>query len=386
MVDWKEVERLRSKGLDWSSIAEEDKVGFSPPEGSGDPGRALKTLYLNRKSQRSRSSRGQSVAAEETDFTSAGSKLWSNRLLVLGLFVAVMLGAWSVVALWRPSPFGALVTFYPDLIVGLILGGALLAGAFVIGSTDVRAHWMKPVAIGLVVGLVGVGLSGYVAQSQGYLNLQPCSLSYDGGAWCKAPNSQWTDSGKPVIFFFGSEACPYCSASSWAIRDALQAFGTLTGWGYSTSSPTDSAGPNTPEVALDGSSLASNYLSWDPHEDSDNQQINYPAVSAQENSYVLTYDNGESIPFVVFGATYMHTGTFIDPSAMCVNGQLGNPYTPSQVQGQITNQSGSAYSAIAPETYLIEAYFVKVIELAGLNPPASVTQNPSVQSDLQSIP
>ena len=397
MVDWKEVERLRAKGWDWRSIAEEPRVKFAPPEGAGDAGRALKALYLNRKSQRSRSSRGRSVAAEEPG-EGVASRPLSRRLMIAGLFTVVAVAAWSAVALYLPSPFGILVTFFPDLVVGLVLGLALVGAAFVLGVSDLRTAWRKPVAIGLVIGLVGVGLSGYIAQSQGALVLHPCSQNYSGGSWCKAPNALWLDNGKPILFFFGSAACPYCSASSWAIRMALQAFGTFSNANYATSSPTDIY-PNTPEVTLYGTSYSGGYVSWDPKEDPNNQQIQDPGTDSQEHAFVQTYaippgSTGPTIPFVVFGGVYMHLGTFVSPPDLCSSGcssqSAGDPnyiaYTPPQVQQFLDSQSGQVFSSVQSAAFLIEAYLWKVDQMAGITPPAAVTQNPTVQQDLQSIP
>ena len=385
MVDWKEVERLRAKGWDWASVAEEPRVKFSPPEGSGDAGRALKTLYLSRKSQRSRSSRGASVADEETDLRTPASRSWSRRLFLVGAFVAPLAAAWGLVAILVPSPFGIIVTFFPDLVVALILGLALVGGAFVIGMTDLRGAWAKPVAVGIVIGLVGVGLSGYVAHNEGFLTLKACT-QYSGG-WCHADNPMWSSDNKPVVFFMGSAACPYCSASSWAVRNALEAFGTFSGWQYQTSSPSDNAGPNTPEVTLYGTSLASPYLIWDAQETSDNQVIQTPALNPTEQSYQAAYDPTGSIPFLVFGGKYMHVGTLIDPAVMTTGGSVGTtPYTPQQVDQQIASQSGPVYSAVEAEVCLLEAYFCYIDKLAGISPPAAVLSNPTVASDYQAIP
>ncbi|HZY69921.1 MAG TPA: hypothetical protein VFF67_03685, partial [Thermoplasmata archaeon] len=54
MVDWEAVERLRSKGWDWDRIAGDAKVGFQADEGAGDPGRALRVLYYQRRSKAKR--------------------------------------------------------------------------------------------------------------------------------------------------------------------------------------------------------------------------------------------------------------------------------------------------------------------------------------------
>lgn len=385
VVDWKEVERLRAKGWDWPSIAEEPRVKFSPPEGSGDSGRALKTLYLNRKSQKSRSSRSGSVADEDVDLRSPASRSWSHRLFVAGAFVAPLAGAWAIIAILFPSPFGVLVTFFPQLVIGLVFGFGLLGASFVIGVTDLRGVWVKPVAVGLVVGLVAVGISGYVARTEGAPTLHP-GVSYAGGTWTHAPNDLWTSGGKPVIFFMGSAACPYCSASSWAIRMALQKFGTFTGGGPDTSSPSDIF-PNTPEWTLYGTSLSGPYLVWDPEESSDNQKISQPALSVTESAYQVAYDPTGSIPFVVFGGVYMHAGTFVDPAALTTGQAQGTPaYSIAAVEGQLANQSGPCYSAILAQAQLIEAYFCEVDRLANIQPPTSVLSDPAVVSAEATIP
>jgi nitrate reductase NapE component len=211
MVNWREVERLRSRGLDWETVAAAPSVQFLPPDGVEDAGRALKTLYLTRKSQRSRSSRGGSLAAEEEAAAArAPARLWSSRLFPVGTFLAVAAAVWSIVAVAFPAPYGIVVPFLPDLLLGLLLGAALLIAAFLLGVSDLRGAWTKPVAVGIVLGLIGVGLSGFVASQEGYLSLAP-GTPY-GNGFQQAANALWTENGRPVVFFMGSAACPYCSS------------------------------------------------------------------------------------------------------------------------------------------------------------------------------
>lgn len=49
MTDWERVSKLRAKGLAWSAIAKDRRVGFTADKG-WDPGRALKVLYERRRS------------------------------------------------------------------------------------------------------------------------------------------------------------------------------------------------------------------------------------------------------------------------------------------------------------------------------------------------
>lgn len=57
MTDWERVERLRSQGLSWDKVAADRRAGFHPPPGA-DPGRALRSLYFQRRSQGTRSGGG----------------------------------------------------------------------------------------------------------------------------------------------------------------------------------------------------------------------------------------------------------------------------------------------------------------------------------------
>ena len=54
MTDWKRVEQLRADGVGWDKVASDRKAGFHPPPGA-DAGRALRTLYFQRRSRGSRS-------------------------------------------------------------------------------------------------------------------------------------------------------------------------------------------------------------------------------------------------------------------------------------------------------------------------------------------
>ena len=65
MVDWDQVEKLRSKGWDWERIASDPKVGYSADSDVGDPGRALRSLYYQRRSKAQRRP-GRSEAAHKT--------------------------------------------------------------------------------------------------------------------------------------------------------------------------------------------------------------------------------------------------------------------------------------------------------------------------------
>jgi Domain of unknown function (DUF929) len=388
VVDWREVERLRAKGLDWESIAESPKVAYTAPEGVTDSGRALKSLYLTRRSQRARGSRGAPAAAETEE--AAATERSSNRarwLWTLGIVFALGFAIWSVFAFAFPGLIGALVPFFPWLLTGLVLGVILLGSAFIVGVTDVRAHLFRPVVIGVVVGLVASGVVGVVAYESGFQNWATSSpIEFE---WNKAQNPLWTANGKPVILFIGSAACPYCSISSWAFLSALQAYGSASGYTTTSSNPND-VFANNPAVTLYSVNYASNYLSADIHEDPDNTSISVPSMPAKELSMFDAYDAGGSIPFIAVGGVYYYVGSLLTPATACIGGpgavttdgqdtQCANgPLSQSEFATQAGNSSTNIYGAIIQESWILQAVFWKALAMNGMTPPTSVQEDQNV--------
>ncbi|MFI5415391.1 MAG: DUF929 family protein, partial [Candidatus Lutacidiplasmatales archaeon] len=223
------------------------------------------------------------------------------------------------------------------------------------------------------LGVVFAGSFGVAALVSGCPTLTSQTTG-EPGSFSKANNALWADGGAPVFFFYGSAACPYCSASSWAMVVALQAFGTLSGAYQDHSSSTD-VYPNTPELVLSDASLQSRWVSMRIAESTSDVSITPAATSGCiESSYVSSYDSIGSIPFVVIGGQYIHIGAMVNPASL-------TGLDATQVQSQISNQSGAAWNAISPTAYLIEAFLVK----ANGGQPTSVATSPSVAPLLAQI-
>ena len=382
MTDWDRVERLRAKGWDWDSIAEDPKVKFAPPEGSGNPGRVLKSLYLKRRS------RGKKKGNSSGDGT--GSSKGSPRrdlkgwFFPLGVLFTVAGGIWIAIAFSYPLA-AQLLPPIPGILLVVIVGLALLGASFITGAATGSGHsnWHKVVAGGIILGLVLSGGAAVWAVAEGIPNLTAFTSSAPGGYEHADANSLWTIGGRPVFFFYGSVACPFCSASSWAVRGALEAFGNLTGWGYLTSNPND-VYPNTPEVDLSSSNLTSSYITWVPAEGDNNQQITEPPLTLTENAYVTTYDSGGGIPFYVIGGKFWHAGTLIMPTVL-TSPTSGSALSYQQVEQDIQSQSGPVYQAVLNAQNYLEAYLAVACKDAGITPPASVTSNPAVVSIMNQI-
>jgi Domain of unknown function (DUF929) len=375
MVDWDRVDELRNKGWDWDRIADDSKVGYQAPRGVTDKGRALRTLYAKRARTVSREAKEEE--ARPTKRTDQKAKWTIARV---GMLLTPLFGIWFVIAYFVPSPVGIFINAIPDL--GLALAGSAFLLAF--GLLREQKKWTTvfrgAVAGGVVLGLVlsasfGIGglLAGYPTLSA-FTSPEPDGFSHVG-------NPMWTSGGHPVYFFFGSAACPYCSASSWAMMVALERFGTLTGQYTATSNPGD-VYPSTPEEVLASASLASNYITLQVAENTYTGSIILPGFANEyQNAYFVAYDSGGSIPFVVVGGQYFTVGTLVSPADLRVpEGGSGTPFTPGQVISQIDAQSGQAWTAISPAADWITAFILKV---DGGQPASLLTGN--VLSDYDSI-
>ncbi len=123
-----------------------------------------------------------------------------------------------------------------------------------------------------------------------------------------------TANGKPEVFFYGAEYCPYCAANRWGLIVALSRFGTFTGLKTIHSSSTDTP-PSVPTWTFDGSSYTSQYINFTSIESVGNvanSSGSYPTLqtpTSAEQALVTKYDGADgSIPFVDFGNKYTQSG------------------------------------------------------------------------------
>ena len=367
MVDWDEVERLRAKGVGWDRIASDPKVGFHADDAAGDPGRALRAVYYRRKAREDR--RGPSRASKRVKEETASK--WT--LPRIGFLATPLVGVWFGIAWAAPSPVGVYLPAIPWLGIGLAVAAFVLIFGLWRSHERWNADFRGVIVGGVILGLViagGVGVAGLAA---GCPYLPPLTAS-SGGGWQKVSVSPWTENGLPVFYFYGSAACPYCSASSWAMWRALLAFGTISGNYTDTSNPND-VYPNTPEMVLANAVLSSKYVALQVSESTYTGAITAaPTSGCVQQAYVNAYSGG-SIPYVVVNGQYVHAGSsLVDPAGLA-------GMTPSQVESQVYSQSGAAWSAIAPQVWWIEAYLVKSTG----GQPTNVATNPNVAPLLSQI-
>ncbi len=122
-------------------------------------------------------------------------------------------------------------------------------------------------------------------------------------------------SGKPLVFYFGAEYCPYCGAERWPIIVALSRFGTFSGLKTTSSSSTDIY-PNTPTFTFHGATFTSQYIDFQSVETTDRNQNPLETPTATQQALVSRYDTSGSIPFVDLGNRFAFAGAMYLPDVL----------------------------------------------------------------------
>ena len=139
--------------------------------------------------------------------------------------------------------------------------------------------------------------------------------------------------GKPEVFYYGAEYCPFCAAQRWSLIVALSRFGTFSGLQTTTSSSTD-VYPNTVTFTFRNATYSSQYIDFRSVESSDRDQKPLQSPTAAEQDLITKYDTDGSIPFVDFANKFAFSGATYTPdvisgmSWLAVADQLKSPDTP----------------------------------------------------------
>ncbi|MCI4364124.1 MAG: DUF929 domain-containing protein [Thermoplasmata archaeon] len=312
--------------------------------------------------------------APETAATSPDpdtTRRWS--LGRIGWFLLPLFAPWAVLAYFLPSPVGVYLPAVPVLVLLLLVSLFLFGFGLLRSPVRWSPTFRRTAAVGLAAGLLLPAAFGAGALANHCPLLTPFTTAEPGG-WERVSAPAWVLDSMPVLYFYGSVACPYCSASSWAVLSALEALGNVSGASFDHSSPTDSF-PNTPSVVLPSLQLTSRYVALDARESLSDNQISAPTLgSCTEQAYVSAYNPFGGIPFVVVDGTFWHSGTLVDPGALA-------GLSSSQLAQQAHAENGSAWGALGPATYDLLAYLVH----ANGGAPAGVASNPNVSAVLGGI-
>lgn len=120
------------------------------------------------------------------------------------------------------------------------------------------------------------------------------------------------------VFFMGAQFCPYCGAERWALVNALERFGTLTGFGKDMSN--DGIDGYKPVVTYDlrNATYTSQYISFSDKEVQDHNFKPLQKLDPTEEAYINKYDPRGGWPFTIINGQYA---------------ALGNAYSPKLFEG-----------------------------------------------------
>lgn len=180
--------------------------------------------------------------------------------------------------------------------------------------------------------------------------------------------------GKPEVFYFGAEFCPYCAAERWSIIVALSHFGTFHNLRETSSSSTD-VYPSTSTFTFYASSYSSSYIDFVPLENEDGQHNILQTPTAGEQQILNRY-NVNGYPFMDIGDRYLIQVPSFDPTVLRSNPSDPNssPLSQQEIANQLSTENTVSKSILGTANYLTAA-----ICSITKNQPANVCNDSSIQ-------
>jgi thiol-disulfide isomerase/thioredoxin len=188
--------------------------------------------------------------------------------------------------------------------------------------------------------------------------------------------------GRPELFYFGAEFCPYCAAERWSVVIALSRFGTFSDLHLTMSDANPNDIPDTHTFTFDGSSYTSQYLDFAAIESEDRNGNTLQTPTAAEQAILNADDppqsagEGNPIPFQDLANRYLVSGSGVNP-------ELLQGMTWQQIASTLTDTQNQVAQAIIGNANWLTA---GICEVTG-NQPGSVCTAapiPSLESQLGS--
>ena len=169
--------------------------------------------------------------------------------------------------------------------------------------------------------------------------------------------------GKPEVFFYGAEFCPFCAAERWSVTVALSRFGTFTQLPLIVSSE-DSISTFT----FHGSQYSSDYIDFVPleAEDGARQPLETPSAAQQQllKQYQVT-----GFPFIDIADKYVAAKAVFDPGLLQDHSQQDIANLLSDPTQEVTQKIVGAAN-----------YFTAAVCIATTNQPANVCNSDPIQN------
>ncbi len=216
-------------------------------------------------------------------------------------------------------------------------------------------------AVAVLVAVSGVYVAGRNAPSGGSCaSLPETSGATPFAGWLEVNASEWQESGRPVVLFYGAAGSAETAVMSWGVWGALSNFGTVRGVQFGYVGPS-APYPGLPEVIFSNATLASTTLAGIFSETPFNESSALPVpTNCAEQSYVSTYGDGTD-PMVVLGGHYVDArGSELDLSQFDAYA-LSPGVTSTTIGAQITAQSGGAWDLFDSYILLTMALIVEEV-------------------------
>jgi hypothetical protein len=166
--------------------------------------------------------------------------------------------------------------------------------------------------------------------------------------------------GKPEIFYYGAEYCPYCAAERWSLIMAMSRFGEYKDLRLMKSGSAPEAFPETNTFTFQHSTYTSQYVDWASVETADRNGQTLQTPTSDQLALVNKYDappytdQTGSIPFVSYGTQYITIGAGFQNSSIQdltwqeIASKLSNPDDP--VTKNIVGNANYLTAAICQST------------------------------------
>lgn len=184
---------------------------------------------------------------------------------------------------------------------------------------------------------------------------------------------------KPEAFYWGAQYCPYCAATRWGIIVALSRFGTFNKL-YDMLSSSSDVFPNTPTFTFVGKKptddvvYSSKYFVFKSFEVQDRNHKTFQVTPQKETKLVLTYNQGQSFPFMDMGNKVFIISTAFLPSEL-------DSYSRAQIASGLTDANLPITQAIISTANFVSAGLCSMIK----DPPADVCNSSGVKAAAAAI-
>jgi len=193
-----------------------------------------------------------------------------------------------------------------------------------------------------------------------------------------------TIDGKPELYYYGAEFCPFCAVQRWSMVEALAQFGKFSPLALSESSDVDYA-PATNTVTFSSSTYESPLIAFVPDEaysnvpdpSTDFYTTLQPPTAAQEQ-LLAKYDEEGGFPFLDLGNEETTLSSYVSPTLL-------SGLSWSQIASAMQNPGSSVGESVAAGAELLAAQLCTVTH----EQPASVCDdsvNRAYQQLLTTLP